>query len=331
VREIFERGSVAVITGRDRLVVGFERQELASRIGLLRQGRNPGLFGLTPRQGFDPQEAIEELVGDEDWQRHLVSYLMRPGDRRVLFAAPYLCGRPRLGVMGEIERPGNVALLLPRRLRVFPSAWVTDCAASHRVASAYEGSYAFPLYLGAEQRPNLAPEVLEGLAARAGAPPTPEDVFGYIYGRLWNPAFHERYFDELRQDWPRIPLPASAERFTARARVGWRLVRIHLGWERVEPRPWLHGELPVRLAERGRPFEHDGSGKLHLGLEGGYLAPVGREVMAFEVGGYPVVAGWIRRRAGRRLGGEDIEALCRLIAACQATRHIQHQLAGLET
>lgn len=330
VREIFEQGSVGVITGRDRVVVGFNAQELVGRIGLLRHGRNPSVVGLTPREDFDPDEALEELVDDGEWQRHLVPYLIRPGDRRVLFAAPYLVARPRSAVMDEIERPGNVGLLLPRRLRLFPSAWVTDCAASHRVASAYEGSYAFPLYVGADQRPNIAPHVLEEVAARYGSPLSPEGAFGYIYGQLWNSAFHDRHFDELRQDWPRVLFPGSFETFTTRADLGWRLARIHLGWEQTESRPWLHGELPVRLSERGRPFEHDGKERLYLGLEGGYLAPVGREVMAFEVGGYPVVPGWIRRRAGRRLGGGETEALCRLISGLEATRQIQNLLTGLE-
>ena len=326
VREIFERGSVAVITGRDRLVVGFDSRELASRIGLLRQGQDGAPFRLARSGGFDPGEAIRALADDEDWEHHLVPYVMRPGDRRVLFAAPYLVSCLRSAVMDEIQRPGNLALLLPRHRRVFPSAWVTDCAASHRVASAYEGTYAFPLYVGAERRPNIAPAVLDELAARYGSPPSPEDVFGYVYCRLWSRTFHERHFDELRQDWPRVLFPDDSERFTAHARLGWQLVRIHLGWERERSRPWLHGELPVRLPVRGKTFEHDGEARLFVGLEGGYLAPVGREVMSFQVGSYPVVAGWIRRRAARRLGAEDVEELCRLIGALEATRRIEREL-----
>jgi hypothetical protein len=329
-REIFERGTVGVITGRDRLVVGFEARELAARIGLLRQGRDPGVFALAPTEGFDPDEAIAKLAEDEDWERHLVPYLMRPGDHRVLFAAPYLVSRLRSAVMDEIARPGNLALVLPRRRRVFPSAWVTECAASHRVASAYEGSYAFPLYLGAERRPNLAPAVLEELADQYGTAPTPEDVFGYVYSRLWSRAFHDQYPDELRQDWPHVPFPGSFERFTAHARLGWKLAQIHLGWERTGSRPWLHGELPVRLPAQGSSFEHDGGDRLHLGLGEGYLAPVGRDVTAFQVGGHPAVAGWIRRRAGRRLGAQDIEELSRLIGAFEATRRIERELARLE-
>ena len=330
IRDLFGHGSVGVITGRDKLVVGFETRELAGRIGLLRQGRDPRLFGLSRSGTFDPDEAIRALVEDEDWERHLVPYLMRPGDHRVLFAAPYLVGRLRSAVMNQIQRPGNVALLLPRRRRVFPSAWVTDCAAGHRVASAYEGSYAFPLYLGAERRPNLAPDVLDELADRYGSRPEPEDVFGFAYSQLWDRRFHERFADELSQDWPRVQFPGSFEPFDVRARLGWKLARIHLGWERAGSRPWLHGELPVRLPAEGKTFEHDGEGRLYLGLGDGYLAPVSVEAMAFTVGGYPVVPGWIRRRAGRRLHAEQVEELCRLLGGLEATRRIERELTELE-
>lgn len=328
--EIFERGSIAVITGRDRLVVGFEEEDLLARIGLLRQGRDPAAFGLRRSAGFDPEEALRSLAEDEGWERRVVPYLVRPGDRRVLFAAPYLVGRLRESVMGEVRRPGNVALLVPRRRRVFPSAWVTDTTASHRVACAYEGSYAFPLYMGAERRPNISGPLLDELASRYGSPPAPEDVFGYVYGLLWDAVFHERYCDGLREDWPRLGFPEKFEDFIARAGLGWTLVQVHLGLERASERPRFEGELPVRLPERGRTFHHDSEERIDLGIGGCSLAPVGREAMAFTVGGYAVVPGWIRRRAGRRLEANDIESLCQLVETIDATRRIESELAELE-
>lgn len=124
-----------------------------------------------------------------------------------------------------------------------------------------------------------------------------------------------------------MAFPDGVETFTARAQLGWRLVELHLGWERGGRGPWFHGELPVRLPTRGQCFEHDRGERLHLGL-GGYLAPVGSEVMEQKVGGYPVVEGWIRRRAGRRLHANDIEELCRLIETLAATLELER--AGLE-
>jgi len=328
--EIFEVGSVATITARDQVVVGFDERELAARISMMRESRSGSAFGLRATREFDPREALAELARDEDWERHLVPYLLRPGDHRTLFAAPYLVGRPRLSVMAEIQRPGNLALVVPRRRRLFPSAWVTDRMASHRVACRYEGSHVFPLYLGAERRPNLTPHVLESLGERYGEVPPPERIFGLVYARLWSPQYNERFRDGLWQDWPRIVLPEGAERFEALARLGWKLARIHLGCEEPSSTPWLHGELPVRLPERGKSFEHDPRGRLHLGIGEGYLAPVSRGAMEVRIGGYGVVPGWLRRRAGRRLGAHDVESLSQLLGALEATRSIEPALAELE-
>jgi len=328
--EIFDVGSVATITARDRVVVGFDERELAARISMMRESRSGSAFGLRATREFDPRVALAELARDEDWERHLVPYLVRPGDRRTLFAAPYLVGRPRLSVMAEIQRPGNLALVVPRRRRVFPSAWVTDRMASHRVACRYEGSHVFPLYVGAERRPNLTPKILETLGERLGEIPSPERIFGLVYARLWSRSYDERFGDGLRQDWPRIVFPDDTERFEALARLGWRLARIHLGWEEPDTKPWLHGELPVRLPKRGKSFEHDHQGRLHLGLGEGYLAPVSHEVMELRIGGYAVVPGWLRRRAGRRLEAHDVESLNRLLGALEATCPIEPALAELE-
>jgi len=328
--EIFEIGSVATITARDRVVVGFDERELAARISMMRESQSGSAFGLRATREFDPKEALAELARDEDWGRHLVPYLVRPGDRRTLFAAPYLVGRPRLSVMAEIQRPGNLALVVPRRRHVFPSAWVTDQMASHRVACCYEGSHVFPLYLEAERRPNLTQQILDSLGERYGEVPPPERIFGFVYARLWSRRYHERSVDELRQDWPRIVFPEDAQRFEALARLGWKLARIHLGSEEPSSTPWLHGELPVRLPERGKSFEHDRQGRLHLGVGEGYLAPVSHKVMELRIGGYRVVAGWLRRRAGRLLEAHDVESLSRLLGALEATRSIEPALAELE-
>jgi hypothetical protein len=198
--------------------------------------------------------------------------------------------------------------------------------ASHRVACRYEGSHVFPLYVGAERRPSITPQIFETLGERYGEDPAPEQVLGLVYARLWSRRYHQRFSHGLRQDWPRVVFPESAERFETLARLGWKLARIHLGSEEPSSTPWLHGELPVRLPERGKSFEHHDQGRLHLGLGEGYLAPVSREAMEARIGG----PGWLRRRAGRRLEAHDIESLSRLLGALEATRHLVSALCELE-
>jgi len=105
VREVFSVGSMAVITGRDRLVVGIEERELISRLSFLRKGGEEilkhGLLGLKSTGTFDAAEGLRELQRDEQWRSRVVPYLFRPGDRRVLFDAPYLVERRRHRVMRQ--------------------------------------------------------------------------------------------------------------------------------------------------------------------------------------------------------------------------------------
>jgi len=217
-------------------------------------------------------------------------------------------------------------LLVPRCRRRFPAAWVTEVVASHRVAAQYEGSYAFPLYLGEGRKPNLDAHLWEELAQRFGEMPSPEEIFGFVYAVLWSESFHRRHEEALRRDWPRIAFPREREAFEALAGLGWELVEIHLGRRQAGHRVELVGELPVRLPRKESAVRFDPSwGRLYLGAEA-HLSPVSPEAWQQRVGGYPVLAGWLKQRAGRRLGAEQAEELCRLVASLEATRSVGREI-----
>lgn len=42
-----------------------------------------------------------------------------------------------------------------------------------------------------------------------------------------------------------------------------------------------------------------------------HLASVSPEAWQQRVGGYPVLAGWVKQQAGRPVGAEQVEVLCR--------------------
>jgi len=151
--------------------------------------------------------------------------------------------------------------------------------------------------------------------------PSPEDVFGFVYGVLWSQGIHRRHEEALRCDWPRIAFPREREVFEQLALRGWDLVELHLGRRPAGQRVKLVGELPVRLPRKASAVRFDpDEERLHLGKEA-LLAPVSPEAWQQRVGGYPVLAGWLKYRAGRRLGAEQVEELCRLVEMLAATRH----------
>jgi predicted helicase len=61
---------------------------------------------------------------------------------------------------------------------------------------------------------------------------TREDVFHYIYALLHHPEYRERYAANLKRELPRIPF---APDFTAFARAGKELARLHVEYESLKP------------------------------------------------------------------------------------------------
>ena len=61
-----------------------------------------------------------------------------------------------------------------------------------------------------------------------------EDVFGYVYAMLHDPAYRQRYEIDLRQEFPRV---FFQEDFAWWAQQGQELLDLHLGFETAEPWP----------------------------------------------------------------------------------------------
>src|SRR5208283_4639097 len=54
------------------------------------------------------------------------------------------------------------------------------------------------------------------------------EILGYIYAILYSPEYRRRYAENLKIDFPRIPLPGSLNLFRDFARLGGQLVALHL-------------------------------------------------------------------------------------------------------
>lgn len=67
-----------------------------------------------------------------------------------------------------------------------------------------------------------------GTAVGAGGTITAEQVFAYCYGVLSSPAYQKKYADNLKTDYPRIPLYPN---FAEYCRLGQELINLHAGYE----------------------------------------------------------------------------------------------------
>lgn len=77
--------------------------------------------------------------------------------------------------------------------------------------------------------------------AKQSRPITKEAIFHYVYGVLHDPVYREKYAQNLKREFPRIPFYAD---FWQWADWGKELLELHIGFEQVEPAKLIRTDLP---------------------------------------------------------------------------------------
>ena len=77
---------------------------------------------------------------------------------------------------------------------------------------------------------------------------TAEDIFAYTYAALHDPFYRETYAVDLRRGFPRLPLQAD---FSGLARMGQKLLDLHIGFDSVEP--WRLTSEDAKPSSRRKP------------------------------------------------------------------------------
>jgi len=229
-------------------------------------------------------------------------------------------------------------------------------AGESTTASALFPLYVYPsdsktqgsLLAAREKQPNLAPEFVEALSDKLGLPfdpaahrglhtrsfsassasPAvklswnPEDLFCYAYAVFHSPTYRQRYAEFLKIDFPRLPLTADAKLFFKLADLGEELVRLHL-------------MRAPKLNDFITAFPHSGSNEVEkLHYEDGNVwlnkdqcfEGVDEEDWNFHIGGYQVLAKWLKDRKGRILNFDDIEHYQKIVVAIHETRRLMTEI-----
>jgi hypothetical protein len=201
----------------------------------------------------------------------------------------------------------NMALLTARSNKS-PSPdhfFITDRPSETKAAESTIQSYIFPIYQykGEKKKESLSASFRDSLDACYDHHYTPEELLGYIYGVVYAPTYRTRYAEFLRTAFPRIPFPESADDFERLSGLGWALVQAHL--LRELPRRGLaayHGKGDHTVeAVRYAPAEQA------IWINGTQcFRPVPQDVWDFHIGGYQVIAKYLKSRKGRVLSLDEI-------------------------
>lgn len=265
--EIFNFNNSGFETAKDKLIVKFTRNDIAS---LQNDFLRLSLEELQSKYKEKPHK-INEVKSDVENARPL-EVLYRPFDNRHVLISENSQGvmfRPRYDTIKHLLQP-NVGLLCCKRQTSFDfqHAYISNQVVERCLVSAQTGevSYLFPLYLypeksgefelGKEERtPNLNPKFVAKIAEGLGLNFVPEkldkngsvcfandpdvrpefrtefapiDLLDYIYAVLHSPAYREKYKEFLKIDFPRVPYPMDKEKFWQLVELGSQIRQIHL-------------------------------------------------------------------------------------------------------
>ena len=140
-----------------------------------------------------------------------------------------------------IGKSGNVVGDMPWNL-CFVTNTIVDLNIFYR-----GGGYVYPLYvdtskavnqgdsstqeLGDEKETiisNLNGDIIKQLSDCLGVEPSPEDLLDYIYAILHSSNYREKFKEQLKYQFPRIPYPQNEEEFKKLASLGNHLRHLHL-------------------------------------------------------------------------------------------------------
>ena len=375
INEIMPANVTGIVTARDRFVIDLELGELLDRIRTFLNKRLSDAevmrrFNLKENYAWRVAAARRELQLATRRKRlanFVTKMLYRPFDERLIFWHPSVVWRPRTEVMPHMLAGENVGFITTRQTKDEWGALATSSIVAHKTCSAYDINSLFPLYLypgvgkadrslfgrwpkgKAGRTPNLDLAVVEQIAAatelrfvsdgRGDLLVTfgPEDVLSYIYAVFHSPGYRDRYKAQLKRDFPRVPLPESADLFRKLVALGHDLLVMHLlessrlddfittytgarnpevgrvGWS--ESTVWL---------DAGKTNAREGHRATKSGTIGFHGVPV--EVWDFHIGGYQVCHKWLKDRKGRTLSDEDIAHYQKVVVALNETIRIMSEI-----
>ena len=360
ITDLFKVDSVGIVTGRDKLTLHWTKKKLhetvADFISLSEdEARRKYKLGKDSRD-WKVHLAQADLRSHPDATQHIQPIHYRPFDTRWTYYTRQGRGfhcLPRSTIMQHLLSE-NFALCVHRGIKspIWQHALVANQISEKSYISnrSEPTAHVFPLYLypnpeelglSTERSVNFKPAFLTALSEALELPQvapfnlpesvSPEDILAYIYAILYSPTYRERYYDFLKYDFPRIPLPEDIEQFRTLAALGQRLMDWHLLKDESRPE--------VAPTGRGVPavhrFEGEGDGvvgrvrymdeKVWINPTQ-YFTDVPVEVWEYEIGSYRVCEKWLKDRRGNVLGHADVRRYRAILVAVAETLGVMREI-----
>lgn len=360
VNDIFEISSTGIVTGNNDITIHITKKTLHDTVKdfiSLSENEIQEKYNLNNKY-WKVHLAQQDLRAHPDKEEHTVIIRYRPFDTRWTYYTAQSKGfhtSPRNNIMPHLLYD-NFALCVCRLVKggkhwqhtLITNEITENCYLSSKSG---ESAHVFPLYqypesvgLGLDTEPklNFKSSFLTVLAETLELPQipllnlpegiTPEEILAYIYAVLNSPTYRERYYEFLKYDFPRIPLPQDIDHFRKLAGLGQRLIGYHLLTDVSRPE-----DAPTERQGTVHRFEGEGDGVVaKIRYEDGkvwinethYFTDVSKDVWEYEIGAYQVCEKWLKDRRGEVLSHAEVRQYRSILVAVAETLRVMTEIDG---
>jgi predicted helicase len=360
INNLFIKKSSGIHTGKDHLVIDFDKKELKKRIDEVLNCEDEDLirtkYNLKDTSGW----TLERFKSTENNDENYVKILFRVFDKRWIIYESKALKRDRIALMKNVFKKDNYSLVTIRRSRsqslwnfIFVSKLMTT---EPTTITSLDNNYNFPLYFYpenngqqtieeiTERKPNLKAEIVKEIAEKLNLNFTnekestkdtfaPIDILDYIYAVLHSPTYREKYKEFLKIDFPRVPYPKDQDTFWKLVKLGGEIRQIHLlesatVEQYITQYPIAGDNLVSRKMSKNSPGyvpNNETQGKVYINDEQ-YFDNVPLVAWEFYIGGYQPAQKWLKDRNGRKLEWEDIAHYQKIIVALCETDRIMKEI-----
>ena len=255
VKDIFKKYNAGIATGKDDVLVDFNKQSLIKKLSVL----DKNLFEIVMQNYGIEKELIDKWykeLKNKNIEEQINEYNYRIFDKRFVIYNNQILQRARNILMQHLLK-NNLSLVITKILssEKYKHSFISNCISDRCFISnkGREANYFFPLHLyntspyiqkdektnlsyknlmifdkPKEKESNVKTEIIEKLSNQYKKKISPEEIFYYIYGILYSNTYREKYQEFLKIDFPKIPFTNDYKLFQKAAKFGKELIDLHL-------------------------------------------------------------------------------------------------------
>jgi len=369
ISEMFQLKNSGIETKRDDVVIQYDEITMQSVIQDFRKLNETELrqkYKLVDSSGWTLKKAIKDIKNIEG---NYSKIYYRPFDIRYTYFVEKSggwMGRPRLDVMKHMMKD-NLGLVFTRLHRQASKGYfnvTTKIVDRHILDTAKDSMLVAPLYFyetsdqstllhDKYRMPNLIEAFTKILSekldikfkqdGKGDVKNTfgPEAVFYYAYAIFHSTTYRTRYAEQLKVDFPRLPLTTNKKLFAQLVCMGNKLVNLHLLGENPfdksktifdEPVKWkmkIGGIKPEKLHDwQVADIRYEEKDNRIYVNKGQYFEGIEKDVWEFMIGGYQVCDKWLkdRKKVERSLSTNDLKHYMKIVVSLRETIRIMAEI-----